>query len=150
MRDATKKVAKKSAAKKAPAKKAVAKKAAVPDVLGAARESLGAIAAQEETVNVKSIVFAVLANITGLVKIDPETGDVTPFGLLSLAFNDNQVGLSDEQMPGFYSALSVAIGIPTVAAFIAQNLASNPTASAHIRDVVKAVQSSVNSAGDNQ
>ena len=147
MKNATKK----KVANKAAAKKPALKKAPIPAALVAARESLGAIAERESVgIDVENLVIAVLSNITSLVRVDPATGDVTPFGILAFTFGDPKVGLDDEQMKGFYAALSTAIGVKEVADKIAENLASNPTASAIIRDVVDVVQSWVNSSGANQ
>ena len=139
MRDATKKVAKKSAAKKT-----VAKKSESPDVLVAARQALGAIAERESVAppNIRLIVMLAIADISTLVKVTNNNGALTVFpkNLLQLQFNDNKVGLDDDQMPLFYGRIITAINDNTVTALINKNLIPSHSANVQILKISNLIE----------
>lgn len=133
-------LAQKKASSKAAAKKTPGKRAATPAAVDAARESLVVFAAQQTSpINVGNAAIATLAHMSpGLVQVTPAR--IVPPNLLELAFDDSKVGLSNEQMPAFFSGMSIALNNHRVAALIQKNLADSANAAAIIITVTDLIQ----------
>jgi hypothetical protein len=85
--------------------------------------ALQALIAQKKQLTVtdgSTQVVIAIASVTSLVTIDltQHPPRITPPNLGTLAFNDNAVGISDDQMPMFKASLKVLL--PTIASDIDQ------------------------------
>jgi hypothetical protein len=139
MKNATKRpTARKNAAKKAPARK---KETPQAKRLRAGRARLEALANVEaESLSARAAVVMALIDISGGLVSVASSGSITPFGLFTLRFDDNQVGLGDGQMVLLYGKVSTAIGIDRVSALIQRHLSGQASAAVVIGDVCDLIQ----------
>ena len=124
-------------------KKSAAKKMAVAAPgLASAREQLAALAAREDSLDAIHVVLAALSEVSGLVSVSEENGDLVtvPDDLLERKFNDPKVGVSDQQMRDLLNKVILIIQDARIEKLIRKNLLDPPTAALVILDVCDMIQ----------